>query len=73
MLIYNIVTTADTGSLEVLTYFSQDKIEYGQVVKVQVRNKEILAINITQNCESNDQSRGDSVAFEVKVLLEILP
>ena len=73
MFIYNIITTVDTGSLEVLSYSSDKKVEYGQVVRVKVRNKEVLAINITQSDTLESQSRGQLPTFEVKAILEILP
>ncbi len=75
--IYNIITTIDTGNLGTLTYFSLETLQYGQVVRISVRNKVLLGINITQNENIEIQKRGvvpqTETDFKIKEIAEILP
>jgi len=77
MLNYDIITTIDTGRLEILSYGSDEVIKYGQIVSILVRNKPYLGICITKNDAKKDEQSGgvslDGKSFDIKPIEEILP
>ncbi|GAB4146442.1 MAG: hypothetical protein OHK0017_06930 [Patescibacteria group bacterium] len=73
---YDFITEADLGQHVLLTYQSDEIIQYGQVCALPLRNQSVLGIclsNFKQELNESEQGSISSNSFKVKSVREIFP